>query len=91
MDTDSERDPVIIRDPGVLGGRPVFRGTRVQAEILFENLADGCTVAELVESFPTLDAAELRLALRQACEALKSAAPDITASGSRERRLAGVP
>lgn len=91
MDAETLRDPVIVRDPDVLGGRPVFRGTRVQAEILFENLANGHSIEELVESFPTLSADELRLALLQACEALKANAPDVTASETQERRLAGVP
>lgn len=33
--------PIIVRRPGVLLRRPVFLGTRVQAELLFENLAEG--------------------------------------------------
>ena len=35
---------VIVRDPDILGGRPVFRGTRVPVEVLFENLADGLSI-----------------------------------------------
>lgn len=34
-------EAVVVRNADVLGGHPVFRGTRVQAEILFENLAEG--------------------------------------------------
>lgn len=45
----------IVRDPGILGGRPVFRGTRVPVDVLFDNLADGLTVDEVLESYPTLD------------------------------------
>ncbi len=90
MDAENQSGPVIVRTSDVLGGRPVFRGTRVQAEILFENLANGHTIDELVDSFPTLDPDDLRLALLQACEALKAAAPDVSVLEWRERRLADV-
>jgi uncharacterized protein (DUF433 family) len=57
----------IVRDPGVLGGRPVFRGTRVPVDALFANLADGLSLDEILESCSTvsrLDAlAVLALAL----------------------------
>lgn len=71
-------DPVVVRHERVLGGRPVFRGTRVQVELLFENLAEGYSLDEIVENFPTLDRADVQIALAQACEALKRAAPDVT-------------
>ncbi len=44
----------IVRDPGILAGRPVFRGTRVPIDVLFDNLADGLTVDEVLESYPSL-------------------------------------
>lgn len=49
---------VIVRDPEILGGHPVFRGTRVPVETLFE-LEDGLTLDEIVEEFPSLDKADL--------------------------------
>jgi uncharacterized protein (DUF433 family) len=79
----AEDEPVIVRQDGVLGGRPTFRGTRVQAETLFENLADGCSLDEILESFPTLDRADLQAALRQACERLIQDAPVVPAEGGR--------
>jgi uncharacterized protein (DUF433 family) len=45
---------LIISDPEVLRGRPVFRGTRVPAAILFEYLADGLTLDYFLESFPSV-------------------------------------
>jgi uncharacterized protein (DUF433 family) len=47
--------PVISRDPAVLSGHPVFRGTRVPVETLLENLADGLTIDEVLESYPSLN------------------------------------
>jgi uncharacterized protein (DUF433 family) len=68
---------VVVRNPTILGGRPTFRGTRVQAEILFENLAAGYSLDEILENFPTLDRNDLMEALRQAGEMVMRAAPEI--------------
>jgi uncharacterized protein (DUF433 family) len=43
---------VIVRNPGILGGRPVFRGTRVPVEVLFENLEDGLSIDEIIARIP---------------------------------------
>jgi uncharacterized protein (DUF433 family) len=68
---------VVIRDPQVLGGRPTFRGTRVQVETLFENLAEGYSLDEILESFPTLDRADVKRAILQAGEFVSKAAPEL--------------
>lgn len=44
----------ISRDPEILGGTPVFRGTRVPVAALLDNLADGLTLDEFLENFPTV-------------------------------------
>jgi uncharacterized protein (DUF433 family) len=46
---------LVSRDPEIMSGALVFRGTRVTVETLFENLADGMTVDEILDDFPTLD------------------------------------
>ncbi|MCA3248761.1 MAG: DUF433 domain-containing protein [Azospirillum sp.] len=62
---------VIVRDPDVLSGRPVFRGTRVPVEVLFENLEDGLTIDEIVQSYPSLNKEDLVACLEAACETIK--------------------
>lgn len=57
---------LIVRDPDVLGGRPVFRGTRVPVDVLFENLADGLTLDEILSTYPTLDRDDVVSALELA-------------------------
>ncbi len=42
------------RDPEVLGGTPVFRGTRVPVRTLIEYLEGGQTVEEFVDDFPSV-------------------------------------
>jgi uncharacterized protein (DUF433 family) len=45
---------VIIRDPEVLGGTPVFRGTRVPFKNLLDYLEGGHTLDEFLDEFPTV-------------------------------------
>ena len=44
----------IVRDPDVLGGAPVFRGTRVPFQALLDYLEGGQTLNEFLEDFPTV-------------------------------------
>ncbi len=45
---------VIIKDPDVLGGVPIFRGTRVPFQTLLEYLEGGQTLDEFLDDFPTV-------------------------------------
>jgi uncharacterized protein (DUF433 family) len=45
---------LITSDPDILGGTPVFRGTRVPVRSLFEYLEDNYTIEQFVECFPTV-------------------------------------
>ena len=59
MDVDPQPQPslddLIVSDPDILGGRSVFRGTRVPVEVLFENLADGLSLEQILDEYRTLD------------------------------------
>lgn len=43
----------ITKDPNMLGGEPVFRGTRVPFKILIEYLEGGDTLDQFLEQYPT--------------------------------------
>lgn len=45
---------VINIDPEILGGTPVFSGTRVPIESLFDHLEDGVSLDEFLDDFPTV-------------------------------------
>jgi len=45
---------LITVDPEILGGTPVFRGTRVPVKTLFEYLENNYSLEEFVECFPTV-------------------------------------
>ena len=42
----------IIRDPGICGGEPVFKGTRVTLRTVLASLADGDSPEEILADFP---------------------------------------
>lgn len=49
-----ELKDLITIDPDILGGQPVFQGTRVPIETLFDHLEAGVTLGEFLEDFPTV-------------------------------------
>ena len=52
---------MVISDPEIFGGDPVFRGTRVPVHMIAELVGQGCKPAELIESYPRLTAEMIRL------------------------------
>ena len=52
MGTASEN--IIIKDPNILGGEPVFRGTRVPFKVLIDYLEGGDTLDQFLEEYPSV-------------------------------------
>lgn len=46
---------LITIDADILSGQPVFTGTRVPVETLFDYLEDGASLDEFLEEFPTVE------------------------------------
>ena len=44
----------IHSDPTILAGKPVVRGTRLSVDFLLDLLANGWTLAEVLENYPQL-------------------------------------
>jgi uncharacterized protein (DUF433 family) len=44
----------IVCDPEIMHGLPVFRGTRVPVQTLFEYLAGGDSLEDFLEGFPSV-------------------------------------
>jgi len=53
---------LVVTDPDIMGGDPVFRTTRVPVHTIAEIIGQGSTQAELLESYPRLTAEMIRLA-----------------------------
>jgi len=45
---------LITVNPNILGGAPVFKGTRVPVRTLFEYLTRGYSLEEFLECFPSV-------------------------------------
>ncbi|MEQ9401481.1 MAG: DUF433 domain-containing protein [Longimicrobiales bacterium] len=71
MHTDA---PLLTRDPDILGGVPVFGGTRVPVKNLLDYLASGQSLDAFLEEFPAVSRAQARGVLRLAQEALGAGA-----------------
>jgi uncharacterized protein (DUF433 family) len=59
-----ELSDLITVDPDILGGTPVFKGTRVPVKTLFEYLEHNYTLEEFLECFPSVT-------LEMACRVLE--------------------
>ena len=68
----SQTHSVVHTDPDILGGTPVFVGTRVPVRTLLDYLAAGDPLDEFLDHFPTVSHAQAVAALAQASELLAS-------------------
>jgi uncharacterized protein (DUF433 family) len=67
----------ITLDPLIRSGKPCIKGTRITVSDVFDYLGGGMSIAEILEDFPDLTAADI-----QACFAY---------AGDRDRRINIVP
>ena len=64
------KKPVIQRSPEVLGGTPVFAGTRVPVQTLIDYLEAGDRLEDFLGDFPTVSREQAVAVLQIAKEAL---------------------
>ena len=53
------KNPVICRTPDVMGGAPVFCGTRVPVQTLLDYLEAGDSIDEFLAGFPSVTRAQI--------------------------------
>ena len=68
-------DQVVHRDPDILGGTPVFRGTRVPIRSFFDYVEGGDTLDEFLRQFPSVRREQAIALLDLARDALAADAP----------------
>ena len=61
---------IVHSDPEILGGTPVFVGTRVPVKNLFDYLEGGYTLEQFLDQFPSVSRSQAVAALELAREAL---------------------
>ena len=66
-------DHVTACDPDILGGTPVFAGSRVPLQNLVDSLAAGDTLDEFLADFPTVRREQAEAFLGRAMDALVAA------------------
>jgi uncharacterized protein (DUF433 family) len=74
----STLDSVVQVDPEILGGTPVFRGTRVPVKNLLDYLTAGDTLDQFLDDFPTVK--------RQQAVAALDLAKDLLTAGAHPAR-----
>lgn len=60
--------PLIERNPAIMLGKPVIKGTRITVELLVRKLADGFTIEDVLTMYPHLDRAQVLAALAYAAD-----------------------
>jgi uncharacterized protein (DUF433 family) len=58
----------IERNPGVMVGKPVVKGTRVTVELILRECARGSTPAEIAANYPSVTEDDVRAALAYAAD-----------------------
>lgn len=48
------REPAIISDPAILGGKPIIDGTRIAVSTILDLLAADLSVGEVLKEYPGL-------------------------------------
>ena len=77
---------LVVSNPGILGGTPVFRGTRLPIHTLFDYLADGLTLDYFLETFEGVTREQATGVLRYGWSELRLNSPDEGAAGRLHAR-----
>jgi len=62
----------IDRNAGIIGGKPMIKGTRIGVELILERLGDGWTVSSSPTPFPRITAEQIHACQSYAAEMLAS-------------------
>jgi uncharacterized protein (DUF433 family) len=68
------KQPIVSLRPGIMGGTPVFHGTRVPVQTLLDYLEAGESIDDFLEGFPTVTRGHVIAFLEEAKDRLIEAA-----------------
>lgn len=63
-----EYNNLIVRNPDILQGKPIIKGTRIAVELIVRKLASGYSIEKLLESYPHLTTKHIMAALEFAAD-----------------------
>ena len=78
---------VIVQDPQILGGEPVFKGTRVPVYDVAASAASGLSVAEIRKDYPSLSEDKIELAILYAKSTPPRGRPKAAAAPGKRRMI----
>ncbi len=61
------RDRITV-DPNICHGKACIRGTRIMASVILDNLAEGISQQEILDSYPSLSTEDIQAAIAYAAE-----------------------
>jgi uncharacterized protein (DUF433 family) len=64
--------PRVTMTPGVMGGKPCIKGTRIPVDIIVDYVASGESIAEVLEGYPDLTEEDVRAALAYAADHIRT-------------------
>jgi uncharacterized protein (DUF433 family) len=71
QEVEMKADDILSRDPEIVSGAVVFKGTRVPVEAFFQNIVAGVTIDEFLDDFPTVEREQVEGVLQLASDDLK--------------------
>jgi uncharacterized protein (DUF433 family) len=72
----------IVADPVICHGQATIRGTRVMVSVVLDDLADGLSAEEVVQSYPSLTVDDVRAAMAYAADLARERVLPFDATGS---------
>ncbi len=57
------QESIIVRDPKVMLGKPIIKGTRITVELVVRKIADGFSIQDILEAYPHLNMEQVAAAL----------------------------
>lgn len=76
MSTHTPKPQILSQSPDVMGGTPVFAGTRVPVQTLLDYIEAGDTIHDFLEGFPSVQREQVIGFLEEAKERLIAQAAD---------------
>jgi uncharacterized protein (DUF433 family) len=62
------KEILVTRDPKILLGKPIIKGTRITVEIVLRKLSNGYTISQLIEAYPHINEAQILACLSYASD-----------------------
>ncbi len=72
-------ETLIDKNPDILGGKPVFAGTRIPVRILMEHLEAGDRIDDFLADFPTVTQSQAVALLEKAISMIESTNDEVSA------------